>query len=149
MDGKITINWTIDKSPDEVARYFNQQWLRRYPGAKYIFHDNGSEVKLCVESLCNSFRITRKPTTVKNPQVNANLKYVHGVLGNMVHTNGLDISPTTTYAMITESILNVAWSMCSTYHAVLKSTPGAAIFVRDVLFNTPYIADSNDIGHRR
>jgi hypothetical protein len=37
----------------------------------------------------------------------------------------------------------------STYHTVLKSTPGAAIFGRDMLFDIPYIANRNDIGRRR
>ena len=29
------------------------------------------------------------------------------------------------------------------------STPGAAVFGRDMLFDIPYIADWNEIGHRR
>ena len=65
MDGKTSIKWTIDKSSAEVAMLFNQQWLSRYPRAKCITYDNGSEFKLHFEALCNSFRITRKPATVK------------------------------------------------------------------------------------
>ena len=148
-DRKKSIKWTIDKSSAEVARLFNQQWLSRYPRAKYITYDNGSEFKLHFEVLCNSFGITSKPTTVKNPQVNAILERVHGVLGNMMRTNGLDMSPTITDAMITDFIVDAAWAIRSTYHTVLKSTPGAAIFGRDMLFDIPYIADWNEIGRRR
>jgi hypothetical protein len=148
-DGKKSIKWTIDKSSAEVARLFNQQWLSRYPRAKYITYDNGSEFKLHFEELCKSFGITSKPTTVKNPQANAILERVHGVLGNMMRTNGLDMSPTITDAMITDFIVDAAWAIRSTYHTVLKSTPGAAIFGRDMLFDIPYIADWNDIGRRR
>ena len=35
------------------------------------------------------------------------------------------------------------------YYTVVKYTPRAAIFVRDMLFNNPYIADWNEIGRRR
>ena len=37
----------------------------------------------------------------------------------------------------------------STYHTVLKASPGAAIFGRDMLFDIPYIADWNKIGDYR
>ena len=36
-----------------------------------------------------------------------------------------------------------AWAICSTYHMVLKASPGAAIFGRDMLFDIPFIADWN------
>jgi len=86
---------------------------------------------------------------VKNPQANAILERVHGILGNTIRTYGLDMSPTITDEMITDFIVDAAWEICSTYHTVLKSTPGAAIFGRDMLFDIPYIADWNDIGRRR
>ena len=35
------------------------------------------------------------------------------------------------------------------YKTELKSTPRAAIFGRDMLFNNPYVADWNEIGRRR
>ena len=50
---------------------------------------------------------------------------------------------------IDEFIVNVAWAIRSTYHTVLKTTPGAAIFGRDMMFDIPYIADWTDIGKRR
>jgi hypothetical protein len=37
----------------------------------------------------------------------------------------------------------------STYHTVLKASPGAAIFGRDMLFDTPFLADWNKIGDHR
>ena len=36
-------------------------------------------------------------------------------------------------------LTNVAWAICSTYHMVLKASPGTAIFGRDMLFNIPYM----------
>jgi len=38
-------------------------------------------------------------------------------------------------------INNAVWAICSTYHTVLKASPGAAIFGRDMLFDIPFVAD--------
>ncbi len=42
-----------------------------------------------------------------------------------------------------------AWATCSTYHTVLKASPGAAIFGCDMLFGVPFIADWKLIGENR
>jgi len=39
--------------------------------------------------------------------------------------------------------------ICSTYHTVVKASPGAAIFGRDMLFDIPFIADWKKIGEHR
>ncbi len=44
---------------------------------------------------------------------------------------------------------NAAWAIRSTYHTVLKASPGAAIFGRDMLFDVPFIADWKQIGENR
>ena len=44
---------------------------------------------------------------------------------------------------------NAAWAIRSTYHTVLKASPGAAIFGRDMLFDIPFLADWNKIGDYR
>jgi hypothetical protein len=44
---------------------------------------------------------------------------------------------------------NAAWAICSTFHTVLKASPGAAIFGRDMLFDIPFIANWNIIGDYR
>ena len=46
-------------------------------------------------------------------------------------------------------LVAAAWAIRSTYHTVLKSSPGAAVFGRDMLFDIPYIADWTAIGNRR
>ena len=51
--------------------------------------------------------------------------------------------------MIDDFLVAAAWAICSTYHTVLKSLPGAAVFGRDMLFDIPYIADWTSIGNRR
>jgi hypothetical protein len=44
---------------------------------------------------------------------------------------------------------NAARAICSTYHTVLKASPGAAIFGQDMLFDIPFVADWHKIGERR
>ncbi len=44
---------------------------------------------------------------------------------------------------------NTAWAVRSTYHTVLKASPGAAIFERDMLFNIPFVADWQKTGEWR
>ena len=139
----------IDKSSTVVSRLFNKSWLSRYPRAQYVIYDNGSEFKLHFAALCDSFGLKRSPTTIKNPQANAILERQHGVIADMMRTSGLDMRETVNDSDIDEFITNVAWAMRSTYHTVLKTTPGAAIFGRDMMFDIPYIADWTDIGKHR
>jgi hypothetical protein len=44
---------------------------------------------------------------------------------------------------------NAAWTIHSTYHMVLKASPGAAIFGHDMLFHMLFVADCCKIGERR
>jgi hypothetical protein len=44
---------------------------------------------------------------------------------------------------------NKAWAICSTYHTVLKASPGVAISRRNMIFNIPLIANWNRIGDYR
>jgi hypothetical protein len=44
---------------------------------------------------------------------------------------------------------DAAWAIHSTYHTVLKASPGAAIFGQDMLFDIPFIADWQKIGEHR
>ena len=51
--------------------------------------------------------------------------------------------------MINNFLVNVAWAIRGTYHTVLKTTPGAAVFGSDMLFDIPFLADWTKIGRRR
>ncbi len=44
---------------------------------------------------------------------------------------------------------NAASEICSTYHMVLKASPGAAIFGCNMLFDIPFVADWHKIGEQR
>ena len=132
-----------------VSQLFNKSWLSRYPRAKNIIYDNGSEFKLHSKSLCDSYGLKRKPTSIKNPQANAVLERIHAVVTNMMRTSGLDSCDAITPQIIDDFLLNVAWAIRSTYHTVLKTTPGAAVFGRDMLFDIPFLVDWTKIGRRR
>ena len=101
------------------------------------------------EEMIDSFAIKHKPTTVKNPQANSILERVHQVVMNMIRTSELDMQDTCEPQMIDEILSKVGWAICSTYHTMLGSSPGSAVFGRDMLFDIPYLADWAGIGSRR
>ena len=132
-----------------IAKLINKTWLSRYPRCQNLIYDNGSEFKLHFEHLCDSYGIKCKPTMVKNPQANAMLEHVHQVIGQMLCTSELDMADSISSDDVNVFLDNAAWAICSTYHTVLKASPGAAIFGRDMLFNIPFIADWCKIGEHR
>ena len=67
----------------------------------------------------------------------------------MVRNSEIDMADSVTPRDIYTILTNVSWAICSTYHMVLKASPGAEIFGRDMLFNIPYIADWKTIGDYR
>ncbi len=58
----------FDKSSAQISNLVYKTWFSRYPRCWYIIYNNGSEYKLHFQSLCNTYGIKRKPTSVKNPQ---------------------------------------------------------------------------------
>jgi hypothetical protein len=84
--------------------------------------------------------IKGKPTTIKNPQANAILERFHQVLAQMFCRAELDMAKTVTLNDFNVFLDNTAWVICSTYHTVLKASPGVAIFIRNMLFDIPFIA---------
>jgi hypothetical protein len=72
---------------------------------------------------------------VKNPRANDILEHVHEVIGQLLCTAELDMANSVTPDDVDVFLDNAAWAICSTYHTVLKASPGAAIFGRNMLFN--------------
>jgi hypothetical protein len=67
----------------------------------------------------------------------------------MLCTSKLDMAETMKASDNNIFLSDAAWAICSTYHPVLKASPGAAIFGRDMLFDIPFIADWQKIGEHR
>jgi hypothetical protein len=93
--------------------------------------------------------IKHKPTRIKNPQANAILECLHQVLAQILCTSKLDMAETISPDDVDVFLDNAAWAICSTYHTVLKASPGVAIFGCDMLFDILFIADWNKIGDYR
>ncbi len=94
----------------------------------HLIYDNGSEFKLHFEYLCESYGIKREPTTFKIPRANGILEHVHQVLGQMLCTAEIDMADSNTPNDVNIFLDNAAWAIRSTYHTVLKASPGAVFF---------------------
>ncbi len=83
----------FDKSSAQISNLMYKTWFSRYPRCCYIIYNNGSEFKLHFRSLCDTYGIKHKRTSVKNPKANAILEHIHGVLGNIyAHLNSIWLS---------------------------------------------------------
>jgi hypothetical protein len=139
----------FDKSSARISNLVYKTWFSRYPRCCYIIYDNGCEFKLHFQSLCDMYGIKRNPTSVKNLQANAILEHIHCVLGNILRTSKLNMAELVKASDIVVFLSDATWAICSTYHTVLKASPGAAIFGRDMLLDIPFIADWQKIGKFR
>jgi hypothetical protein len=114
----------FDKTSERTAKLVINTWLCRYPQCHHLIYDNGSDFKLHFVYLCKIHGITHKPATVKNPRANGILEHVHQALGQMLHTAELDMADSVTPNDVNVFLDNTAWAICSTYHTVLKASPG-------------------------
>jgi hypothetical protein len=89
---KVSKELIFDKSSNQIARLVNKIWLCRYPRCRNLIYNGGSEFKLHFETLCKSYGIKCKPTTIKNPQAHAICEHVHSVLGTMMRTSEIDMA---------------------------------------------------------
>jgi hypothetical protein len=67
----------------------------------------------------------------------------------MLCTAELDMANSVTPDDVNVFLDNAARVICSTYHTVLKASPGAAIFGQDMLYNILVVADWRKIGEQR
>ena len=74
---------------------------------------------------------------------------MHQVITTMFHTAELDMANTVDTSDIHVFLTGTACAIRSTYHAVLKASPGAEVFGQDMLFDIPFLADWNKIGGHR
>ena len=50
---------------------------------------------------------------------------------------------------VSDFLAHASWAIHSTHHTVLKASPGAALFGRDMLFDMPFVAKWHKIGKFR
>ncbi len=74
-------------SSNATAAGLYKNWLCRYPWPHKAVHDNGPEFMGCeFQEMLESYGITSKPTTVKNPTANAVVERIHGTLGEQLRS---------------------------------------------------------------
>ncbi len=66
-----------------------------------------------------------------------------------MHSSEINMAKSVEPPDIDTLIDNALWAIRSSYHTVLKASPGAAIFRHDMLFNIRFIADWKQIGEHR
>ena len=67
----------------------------------------------------------------------------------MLRTSEINMADSVKTSDINVFLTDAAWAIRSTYHTVLKASPGAPIFGRDMLFDILFIADWKKIGEHR
>jgi hypothetical protein len=117
----------FDKSSAQISNLVYKTWFRRYPCSQYLIYNNGSEFKLHFCTLCETYGMKRKPTSVKNLQANAVLERIYAVFTNIICTAELDMAKLVKASDIDVFLSDTAWVTCSTHHTVLKASPGAAL----------------------
>jgi hypothetical protein len=81
--------------------------------------------------------------------VNAIIEYVHQTIITMLCTAKLYLADCVNESDMADFLTNAAWVIRSTYHTVLKSSPGIAIFGRGMLFDVPFLAKWSKIEEYR
>ena len=56
------------------------------------------------------------------------------------------MSETVTAQDVQDFLADASWAICTTHHTVLKASPGAALFGRDMMFDVLFLADWHKIG---
>jgi hypothetical protein len=64
--------------------------------------------------------------------VKAILERVHQTIMGMLRTADIDMADTISESDLEDFLTNAAWAVRSTYHTVLKASPGEAFFGRDI-----------------
>ena len=104
----------FDETSATVGSLINRTWFCCYPHSQYIVYNNESEFKLHFETLCDSYGLQHKPSSVKNPQANAIFESVHQTIMGMLCTAEIDMADTVSKSDIADFLTNAAWAVCST-----------------------------------
>ena len=134
--------------PITTALALDRVWFCRYPRPMRCVFDNGREFTgEEFQEMLRSYGVKPVPTTVRNPQANATLERMHGVIHNTARTivNDdilLDIDEPVPFRQI---LATCAYAIRSTFHSVLRMTPGQAVFGRDMILPTKMTIDWTEV----
>ena len=131
----------INKSSARFSRLFNKTWLCRYPRPHKVVLDNGYDFKWYFTIFLKEFYIIPVLTLVKSHQANAPVERVHQVILNMLVTKYLDNEFFNYIDPRGKTLESISWVIKASYHQTIMSTPGQAVFGRDMLFNLASVVD--------
>ncbi len=98
----------FDRTSATVGNIISMTWFSHYTHSQYIVYDNRSEFKLHFETLCVSYGLKGKLTSVRNQQANAVLMWVHQTIIAMLHTADLYMANTISKCDISDFLTNTA-----------------------------------------
>jgi hypothetical protein len=122
-----------DKSAKESMNTFDDVWLSRYPRPEYIGFDNGGEDKNVFEELVNNYGIKKKHSTSFDPQYNGMNERVCLTLNDSLRTAEVDGREIDEKYYWGQFLASAAYAIRSTFHTILKATPGQLVFGRDMV----------------
>ncbi|MFM7186493.1 MAG: hypothetical protein ACKO14_01615 [Armatimonadota bacterium] len=138
------------KKADEVSNAIETTWLTRYPRPQEISYDAGPEFKAEFQSLIkDEYGIEPKPITIRNPQANAIIERIHGVIGDMFRTFDMSSIDEKSSQPFEGLVSAICWAVRSTYHTTLAAPPGQTVFGRDMIFNIRHVTDWQLIHERK
>ena len=91
--------------------------------------------------MLKEFNIKPVLMSAKNPQDNSPVERVHQVILNMLVTKDLDKKFFDYIDPWDETLASIAWAIRASYYHNILSTPGQAVFGRDMLFNLASVID--------
>ena len=81
----LEIRYMPDMMSLTAAKVFDHEWLCRYPWPKKVIFDNSKEfLGYEFQELLGSYNIKPQPTSIKNPQVNGIMEWIHLTMGDMI-----------------------------------------------------------------
>jgi len=142
-----------NKTSPHCARKFEITWLTRYPRPMRCIYDQGGEfIGRAFTAMLALHGIKRVPTTVKNPQANAICERMHLTAANALRILVNDEPPTNAEeaALLMDTALQTAsYGIRTAVHGILKVSPGALVYQRDMLLDIPIISDLEVIRRNR
>lgn len=132
------------KTSENVANTFDQEWRCRYPRPLTCAHDNGAElIGFEFQEMLQSYGMISKSTTVKNPQANAILERIHGVIGSLLRTT--DLTDSTWYSRCQA----FAYAVRCSHNNNLNASPVQLLSQRDMILDVACEMNLNVLNNNR
>ena len=132
-----------DKCAVTIANVVEQEWFSWYPWPTQITFDWGNKFlgHEFRHMVLHDYGIKCKPISVRNPQANAIVEWVHQVIGNIIRTFDLEANYLDNDNPWRGILAATAFAVRSTYHTTLQKTPRHLVFSHDMIFNIQHVAN--------